>query len=164
MSRLYELTGAYARVLSIMEESDAPEEWDLALEDLRDGIEAKAENIARLVRVLESDADAFEAEAKRLTSRAKARTSQVARLKDYLKMNLVFVGLEKVKGILFTVSLQDSPPACQIVELAAIPAEYRVVIPETWRPDARAIIDAWKESQVQIPGTEVIQSKHIRIR
>lgn len=161
--RLYELADAYRTI-----QTAATEDWDdaaftQALEDIQDAIGDKAENIAKLIRGLEADAEVIDSEVKRLTARRDARRNRAEDLKAYLKANLEAVGMTSVKGQLFTVTIQNSPPRCNITDLDAIHWSYRVVIPETWRPDAKAIIEAIKRGEYVL-GAEVIIGTHLRIR
>jgi len=161
--KLYELTDAYVRILALAEEAEDGE-WLEALAGLQGAIEEKAENTAKMIRSLEADAETFRAEAERMLAISKSRQNRVTSLKDYLKANLEAAGMDKVKGQLFTVSLQSSPPSCRVMDEAAIPIEYQRVIPARIEVDARAIIAHWRDTGEAIPGVEVVQSKHLRIR
>ncbi len=155
---LYELTEAYRRIQDAEDDS-----FEAALADLQDAIDVKADGVARIIRSLEGEAEVFEAKAKRLSEKARARANRADGLKAYLLANLEAVGLKQVKGSLFTVAIQDSPPRLNVIEMDAIPDSWRVYPPSTWRPDARAIIQLWRDGQV-VPGTEVVVGKHLRIR
>lgn len=162
-TKLYELTDAYARILALAEGAEDGE-WMEALAGLQGAIEEKAENTAKAIRILEADAETFKAEAQRMMAHAQTRQKRVQSLKDYLQANLEAVGLEKIKAGLFTVALQASPPSCRIIDEVAIPTEYQRVIPARIEVDARAIIAHWKDTGEGVPGAEVIQSRHLRIR
>lgn len=76
------------------------------------------------------------------------------------------MGLDKVKGELFTVALQSNPPACNIVDEEAIPLRFKVLVPEHWElaPGFKArVIEIWMAEEY-VTGTEVTQGKHVRIR
>jgi len=156
---LYMLAEAYQRI------QDADDDgFEAALADLEDAIDAKADGVARVIRSLDAEAEVLMAEAKRLTDKAKARANRADGLKAYLLSNLVAVGLKQVKGPLFTVAVQDSPPSLNVLDREAIPDAYRVLPPPpTWRPDAKAIIDAVKRGET-VPGAEIVIGKHLRIR
>lgn len=156
--RLYELTEAYRRLQDLDDE-----DFDTALGDLADAIEVKAEGIARVIRSLEAEGEVLAAEAKRLLDKSNTRANRADGLKAYLLAELTAVGLKQVKGPLFTVAVQDSTPRCSVVDMDAIPEAFRVYPPSTWRPDARAIIQLWRDGQA-VPGTEVVVAKHLRIR
>ena len=153
--KLYELTDAYALLLE-------EEGYEDALAQLSDAIEEKAENIAAVIRSLEAEEATFEQEAKRLREKAIARGNKVHNLKTYLLQNLQAAGIDKVKGRLFTVSVQPSPPSCTVEDEGLVPQDWKALIPEQWRVDAKRIIAAYKEG-VNVPGTIVVEGHHIRI-
>ena len=69
---LYELTGNYSTVLSMIEDSDVPSEAMIdTLESINDAIEVKAEGIGKMLRMLDADIEALKAEEKRLADRRK---------------------------------------------------------------------------------------------
>lgn len=162
MPALYELATAYQSLQQLIEDGD-DNDWTQALESLQGSIAEKCENIARVIRSIESDGDAYEAESKRLSEKARSTKNASARLKDYLKGNMEVLGLDKVKGGLFTVALQNNPPACQIVDEEAIPTAYKTLIPAQYITDKRRIVEAWKVGEL-VPGVTVVQGKHVRIR
>jgi len=159
---LYQLTDAYKLVQAAAEEDDDGA-FETALADLQGAIGDKAENIARLVVALEAEAGAYDAEAKRLTARRDARRNRVEGLKTYLKSNLLAAGIDRVKGALFTVAIQASPPSLKILDREAIPDTFRVYPPLKWQPDTRAILQVARDGQT-VPGTEVVRGTHLVIR
>lgn len=160
--KLYDLTDAYARVQHLAEEG-SPEDWNYALSDIRDGIEQKCDNICKVIVGLQVDADAFTVESKRLRVLADQRATSIQNLKQYMKANLEGAAIQKVKGQFFTVSVDNSPPKCSILDEALIPDEFKEQV-ITCKIDARGIIAQWKETNEQVPGAVVSQDKYIRIR
>ncbi len=160
---LYNLTEQYALVQAAAEDAEDGA-FEVALGQLEGDISDKAENIAKIMRGLTVEAEGIRDEIDRLQIMVTTRHNQVDRLKGYLKFNLEAAGLEKVQGQLFTVALQASPPSCHVIDEAAIPTEYQRVIPSRIEIDARAIIAHWKDTGEAVPGAEVIQSKHLRVR
>lgn len=171
---LYELTDAYRMLLEAAQtEADTPgnDEGDAstespfsaALVQLEGSINDKAENVAAVIRTLDLEADAIEAEAKRLQLRATARRNRAAGLKAYLLDQLDKAGMAKAGGQRFTVTAQASPPSVKVADLALVPAAY--LLPQPPKVDARGVLSYWKEhSDEAIPGVAVEQSRHVRIR
>ncbi|MBI4496832.1 MAG: siphovirus Gp157 family protein [Chloroflexi bacterium] len=158
--KLYQLTEAYQRLLEANEDG----EFAAALEALAEEFDQRAEGLAKVIRALEGEADVFDTEAKRLLEHARSRHNRAEHLKEYLRQQMEALGKGQVKGTLFTVSLQASPPRCEVVDAAVVPDQYQVVIPATVRVDAKAIIEYWRETGEQVPGAVVSQGKHVRIR
>lgn len=161
----FELSRAYQQILDFETATDGQAgAFDLALAQLSDAIEDKAENIAKVIRSLEAEAEAFDNEAKRLAEQAKVRRNKVDRLKEYLLLGLTAAGKDRVKGALFTVAVQDSPPRCEVMDAGSVPDVFQVVIPATMRVDAKAIIQHFRDTGEQVPGAVVSAGKHLRIR
>jgi hypothetical protein len=158
--KLYELTAAYQMLADADAQDD--EGFAAALAQLSDAIEHKAEQTAAVIRTLELEADAIDAEAKRLRERAAARRNRVESLKVYLMEQLTAAGKVSVQGKLFTVGVQASPPSVQVVDPMMVPEAY--LLPQAPKVDARAILTFWRESGTVPPGVEVQQGQHLRIR
>ncbi len=149
------LTEAYWRIQDADDES-----FEAALADLGDAIEIKADNIAVMLRLLDTEDDAAKVAMRRRQRRGEALTA-------YLMTTLEQAGTERVQGQLFTVSIEANPPSLNVLDREAIPYLYRVLPPQppqpAWRPDAKAIIDALKKGET-VPGAEIVVGKHLRIR
>lgn len=161
---LYELTAAYQDVWRLVDDDDA----DLdALEDTLQAIEAainvKARNIAIIIRQLSAQAAALDAEIKRLQARKQTAENRAKWLKNYLQTQMELAGNDKVKTDLYTIAIQKNPPAVVIRDDTAIPAEYRIVIPEQHVPDKKRIAAALMAGQ-SVPGAELVQGRSLRIR
>ena len=163
MVKLYELTGAYAQIAALAEDETDGSKWEAALADLKGGIEEKAENLVRLIRCLDTDAEAFEAESRRLGDLARSRRNRVAGLKDYLLRCLREASLSEVKTQLFKVRVMASPPSCHVLDEDLVPKEWKRCIPEKWFVDAKAILASWGETSEAPPGTEITRGVHLRI-
>ena len=160
--KLYELAESYHRIEALFEEEGA--DWQKALDEIAEAFDTKAENIAKMVRQCEAEAKVLNDEAKRLSEKALASSNRARHLKDYLKANMLATGIDKIKGQIINIFLQNNPPSCQIIDESQIPEVYMLVIPETKQPDKRAIIDAFK-SGIDVPGVEIAtEEKHILIK
>jgi len=154
--KLYELTEAY-RLLQ-----DEEADYEVALEQIGDAFEVKAENVAKVIRELEAEAKAYEDEISRMAGIKTARENRVKSLKGYLQANMEAAGIEKVKGSVLSVGLQNSPPSCEIVDESQVPDDYKEERISIYI-NRKSITDALKAGG-EIPGTVLTQSRHIRIR
>lgn len=159
--KLFELTGQYQKLLSMVDD-----ECDIqAIQDTLEGIEGmiadKAESIAKLIKSIEADEQAIKAEEKRLYDRRKALENRRNSIKEYLETQLISAGIDKVKGTLFTISIQNNPPSVNIQDDATVPEKY--YIPQPPKLDKRALLDDLKAGAVY-EGIEMIQTKGVRIR
>jgi len=74
-------------------------------------------------------------------------------------------GVDNVKGTLVTISLRKNPVSVNILNAEAIPEIYRVVIPESWQPDKKAILTQFKNTGEIVDGVEIVNDKkHLEIK
>ncbi len=158
---LYELTQGYRALADL----DATDQDVLdALAQVGDAIDIKAENIAKVIRGLEAEAEDYKAEAKKMAEAGQSRGNRAANLKAYLLSSLLQTDLKRAGGLLY-VTVQNSPPSAKVVDEQAVSeAEgYKVAI-TTWRFDNRKAIESWKETGRAPAGFEVMQGQHIVVR
>lgn len=161
---LYDLSHAYQNIqlLANNEDIDA-EAMQMALAELETEIQAKALNIAIIIRGLEADADIIKTEERRLADRRRALENKAGWLKAYAKEQMELAGIDKVKSPTLTVAIQNNPPAVQITDMEAIPARFQTIIPASYTIDKKAVGDALKAGEA-IPGAELTQGRSLRIR
>lgn len=176
MAKLYELTEAFLKLetkliecggeVTDSDQSDTgagfTEDEMTALIDITNDFEFKIEGIAKVVRNLEAERDVIKEEANRQARKASSLDKRVKWLKDYAKGNMLAIGVDKVKGPLLTVSLQTSPPSCEITDEKLVPVEFVAMEPKY---DRRGIIEYFKATGTIVPGVEIIKdNKSLRIR
>lgn len=157
--KLYELTNAYQEVLELIEEGN--EEYLDTLESIKENIEQKAENTAKVLKTIEAQIEVIRQEEKRLANRRKELENSVTRIKQYLENNLREVGMKKIKGNIFTISIQKNPPSIEVINENLIPEKYMVIKPP--EPNKKEILNALKNGE-QIDGVELKQTESLRIR
>lgn len=163
---LYELTSKYRTIESMLDnEFITGEEIQASLDNIKEQIGDKVESIAKIILSLKGDVKSVEAETERLVKRTQGMNNHIEWLKNYLLTEMISSNTYKVKRDLVTVSVADNPPSVEVVNLDLIPTEYRRVIPETWQPDKKAMIEHFRETGEIIVGTDlVLNKKHINIR
>lgn len=164
--RLYELSQQYQQVLDVIEgaeEDFTEEQWDVLI-GIEDAFHEKVENIAKLVRSLEVDLEVIKAERRRLSDRQGTLGRKVEWLKAYLLHAMRAVGRDKVKGQLLTVALRNAPVSCDVVDVEALPDDFKRQIVE-WKPDRNGINAHFKQTGEVLPGVEMVTGRqyvHIR--
>lgn len=160
--KLYELTEQYNTVynMALDEDADMISVQD-TLEGLEGEIEDKAENIAKLLRGIDADVVALKAEEDRLYKKRAALESKHKGIKLYLESQMMAIGKDKIKGTVFTLSIQNNVPSLNISEDAKIPKMY--YIKQDPQLDKRLLLSDVKEGK-KIKGVELKQSKSLRIR
>jgi hypothetical protein len=99
--KLYELTGEW---LSLMEMADDPELDEQAFQDTTEALEGdideKVENICKMIKNMEADADALKAEEKRLAARRKTLEGRIAFFKKYIYECMKAMGKVEAGGLI----------------------------------------------------------------
>ena len=155
---LYELSLAFQDVQNM--DLD-PEVMKDTLDSIEDAIENKAENIAKLIRNLESDVSAFKTEEDRLKTKRQATENKVKWLKTYLEDNMKLTGKTKFKSGMFNFSIQKNPVSVNVLNESILPDEF--LIPQPPKVDNTSLKELLK-SGVEIPGAELKQTESLRIR
>lgn len=165
MANLYELVGNFKEFEHLYNQAESDEEMQEAERYLmasETDLADKVENIARLVKNFEAERDTFKKEADRLAGKAKSFDNKVSNLKRYLQDNLEVAGIDKVKGELFTVSLQNNAMSLDISRVDLIPNEFK----RTPEPvvNKRELLKYIKETGEIFEGVEVKRTRSVRIR
>ena len=165
MANLYNLVGNYKEFEHLYNQAETDDEMQEAERYLmasETDLADKVENIARLVKNFESERDTFKKEADRLAGKAKSFDNKVSNLKRYLQDNLEVAGIDKVKGELFTVSLQNNAMSLDISKDDQIPSEFKRM-PEPV-VNKRELLAYIKETGETFEGVEVRRTRSVRIR
>lgn len=161
MANLYELTTDYMEVQQMIEEGNGGEALTDTLESIDAAIEDKLENIGKVMKNINGEADAIKAEEKRLADKRKALENEHTRLKEYAEQAVISTGKRKVKTPLFSFNIQKNAPSVNVVDDALIPKQYYVAVDP--RLDKKGILDRLKAGE-NVPGVELQQTESIRIR
>ena len=155
---LYELSLSFQEVQNM--DLD-PEVMKDTLDSIEDAIENKAENIAKLIRNLESDGSAYKEEEDRLKTKRQATENKVKWLKTYLEDNMKLTGKTKFKSGMFNFSIQKNPASVNITDEKIIPGEF--LIPQPPKVDKTSLKEILKRG-IEVPGAELKQTEGLRIR
>lgn len=158
--KLYELSQSYVRLQEMAEELD-PQTFLDTLDSIKEGIDDKAENTAKLIRSLEGDIEVLKAEEKRLAERRKTYEGKVSTLKQYLQVQMEIAGIEKVKRPLVTISIRNNPPSVRIADESLIPSKY--MIQQKPVISKKSISEALKKGEF-VPGAELQSTKGLVIK
>ena len=138
---LYDITGDVLQLQELLE-SDEVVDTELlkdVLADTTEDYEIKLEAYAKVIKNLSANVDAIKAEVDRLTTRKKALENNITALKNRMYESMKATGTTKVKGDIFTISIQKNGgriPVIVDVDTSALPDEL-VKIEE--KPDIDAI-------------------------
>lgn len=155
---LYELSLSFQEVQNM--DLD-PEVMKDTLDSIEDAIESKAENIAKLIRNLESDVSAYKEEEDRLKTKRQATENKVKWLKTYLEDNMKLTEKTKFKSGMFNFAIQKNPASVNITDEKAIPEEFLIQQPP--KVDKTSLKEILKRG-IEVPGAELKQTEGLRIR
>lgn len=165
MANIYELTADIQLLWNLMEEGEIEDDTLIdAMQNSQEELSIKLENYCKFIKNMEADAKAFKEEEQRLYARRKTLENTIERAKSAMKYAMDVAGEKKIKGNLFTISLQNNPPKVVLDEqyIENIPEKYiKYAEPEV----NRALIKEDLTNGVDLEGlAHLEQTEGLRIR
>ena len=159
---LYELTNEYKRLYDMAEEMDlSPCDLKDTLDGMDEELSEKADGYGKVIRQMESDSDAIDAEIKRLQGRKKTIKSNINRMKSFLKIAMDEAGKKEICGELFKFKIRKNPPKLEILNESLVPKEFR--IPQPDKIDKRAIMNEIRASG-PVDWAEIVREESLQMR
>lgn len=131
------------------------------LESLEGEIEDKAENIAKLIRQTDLEIEIIKKEIERLSNKRQLLESGKERLKAYLKNEMELLNTNKISTPLFRISIQNNPPAVEVLDIKKIPENYFKMQDPVL--DKKILLQDLKEG-LPISGAKIKHSQSLRVR
>ena len=164
MANIYELTQGIQMLLDLMEEGTMDEDTlKDALMNSKEELAIKLENYCKFIKNLESDIAGLKEEEKRLASKRKTMENTIDRAKEAMKYAMEAADMEKVKGTLFTITIQANPEkvVMETEDVSSIPADYL----RTKEPEIdKAKIKEDLKAGVELSFAHLEKSRGVRIR
>lgn len=160
MANLYELTSNYKYVLDLADELDEQTLQD-TLDSIKEPLEQKVDNTAKLIKAMENDVKAFKEEETRLKQRRQTIENNIKRIKERLQYDLESNDLDKIEGATFKVAIQNNPVSIKILDEKMIPKGY--FIEQEPKLNKKELLEDMKRGE-EIFGAELQQTRSIRIR
>lgn len=167
MASLYELTGEYLRLATMIEDAtdrDDPEfaEAVTQLAELDDEIECKGECYARIIKNLQSDINGLKGEIDRLSNIKKAREAAVERLKEAMLDAMQTTGKDKLPTSIGKWSVQKNPMSVTVIDPSKIPERFlKYAEPIV---NKAAMIAEHKLTGEEFEGAEFVQNESVQFR
>ena len=159
MASLYELTLDAQMLMELLESGEIDEQtFADTLESL--DVDSKIENVCKVIRMLEADAEAYKKEKDRMAQRQKTVENGIQRLKNSLLDYLSATEQKSVKTGIFDVSMRTADKL-NIVDDKSIPCVY--LIEQEPKIDVAGIKKAIKDGEI-IAGAELVKSPYVTIR
>ena len=151
--KLYEITEQLRQLMAM--DDVPPEQLQDTLDMVNEEFEAKAENIAMLIREMVLDAEGYKAEIDRLSDRKKSLDNKVESLKDYLRVNMQAADMTKIKGTLFTISLGSPTETVYVADEKLLPDDLVCIKREPNKTEIKAQL----KSGADLEGCAQVQGK-----
>lgn len=129
MPNIYEITGDIRKLWDLMEEGELDDDMIFdAMMNSQEELAIKLEGYCKWIKNMESEAEAIKAEEKRLAARRKTLENTIERAKKAMQYAMDVAGEKKVKGKLFSISLQNNPASVVLDEqyMENIPEKYLI--------------------------------------
>ena len=127
MANIYELTESIRLLWDLMDQGELDDDvLKDAMMNSQEDLKDKLENYCKFIRQMESDVDGISVEIKRLQDRKAVLKNTIDRSKKVMQMAMETAGEKKVKGQIFTISIQANPESVVLDEqyIENIPPEY----------------------------------------
>ena len=162
MSSLYEITQNMKMLTNYLDEEDCDvETYENTLELIKYELTNKSTSLIHVIKNIESDETMLDNEIKRLKAIKDRKSKNVESLKEYIKVCMEQMGLNKIETPLGNFSLRKSE-SINIIDSTKIPSEYINVVIEN-KPDKVKIKEAIKNN-IQVEGTELISKNNLNIK
>ena len=127
MASIYELTEEVLTLWALMESGELDDEMLIgAMEYSQEELHIKIESYCKWIKNMESDIAGLKAEEERLKDKRKTMENTIDRAKKAMKAAMEVSGEKKIKGDLFTISIQANPESVFLDEqyIENIPPKY----------------------------------------
>ena len=123
---LYKLADEFLAIAAILADQDLPDEVVAdTLEGASGDIENKAWNTAALILQFEGEASVIKEAEQRMSVRRKSLERRVARMRDYMLVQLIRTGISEIDSPEFVISVRDNPPKVILDDENVIPTAFK---------------------------------------
>ena len=161
---LYELKDGYFNLQNLLLTGEIDEEtFNDTIADINDSIEVKAENYAKIIRMIDGNISTVKAEIDRLSEIKKQLDNNKDKLKNNLEEVMIATGNVKFKTDLFSFNIQKNPPSVNVVDETLLTAYKDIWKVQEPILDKKLILEKLKAGET-ILGAEIKQTEGLRIR
>lgn len=148
MSHLYELTGQYKELATLLDGAD--EDMAIAVRDTMGAIEAefndKALAVSHVILNMDSDIERIDSEIERLQERKRLINNRSSQIKSYLRDNMEASNITKISCPLFTITLAKGRESVVIDDEKSLDDDLMRVTTKI-EPDKKLIAEKIKAGQ-----------------
>lgn len=165
MATLYELSSEYARLMGELEFAETDEQREeiyAAIFAIDGDLADKADAYARIMRNKAGEAEMYKAEKQRFERLQRAAENAVERMKQRMYDSMRQTDTLEIPTPIGKWRRQLNNPSVEILDEAAVPAEFR--IPQPDKIDKRAILDHYKATGELVDGVDIVRTEGVRFR
>lgn len=164
MGTLYDLVGEYNELHAMMCDPEIDEQTILdTLEAVKGELEIKAEGYVKVIRQLDAEAKALDAEAEFFKEKATVRKNNIKRMKEALCAALIATGHDDKAGLAageFTLKVQNNGGIQPLKITGDVPSNMMKII---YEPDNDKIREFLKDNECEWAHLEE-RGKHLAIK
>lgn len=158
MMKLYEIKETYHNLMSLDIDD---EKMALALQSVTDTLAEKVENIGWVLRTLEAENNAYNAEIERFKALSKSNISKTKWLKNYLSNTLKDMNVDKLSTDSFKLFFRKST-SINITNEASISKQY-LTKKTSYTPNKTKIKKAIQKG-IKVNGASLIENQNLQIK
>lgn len=158
---LYQITKENLEIQSILELEELTPELEQALILNQKQLQTKAAGYAKIIANYQANADAADAEIKRLKQYKEQNEKAVDRLKNALRESMLTCGIDKLESEFWRLSIRRSE-AVEVDLVEALPTDF-VTVKTTKAADKVAIKEAIKRGE-NITGARIVENFSLQIK
>jgi len=159
--QLRNITGQYLELCNLASDPES----ELTQESITDTLEAiegafndKAVAVTHVISEMSLDVEKIAFEIERLQKRKKVIQNRNDNIRDYLKHNMIALGITNIKCPLFSITLAKGRDIVSVYDEEAIDPEY-LTVKTSITPDKRAIMKALKDDPDSVEGAALSKSE-----
>lgn len=164
---LYQLREEYTTLLAKLADADLDAQTiadTIESTGLQESIAEKAQNCVMVLRQLDTNCEAIDAEIKRLKELKDRRQANAKRLEDYLIYNMEAAGIESIDAPLMTIKVRNNPESVDVFEPALLPDEFWEWPKMPEKKPNKNLIKTTLKSGVELSGVRLVRSKSLSIK
>lgn len=165
---LYAIASEYRQAADTLAELDLDDQTIAdTLESISGDLTTKSQNVAFVIKNLESAAEQISVAVEAMNARAEALEKRAERVREYLLQNMLMAGVQKIECPYFKLAVRENPPKVVVDDEAQIPAPYMTdpapPPPPPSKPDKKLIAQALKDGN-DVPGCRLERGKRLEIK
>jgi hypothetical protein len=161
--KLYQLRAEYQALLDETgDDGLVDDQWVAKVKAIEEAIHLKCANVAGMIKSLDREAEAIEAEVRDMQRRQKALVRRADALKTYLGDTLDEMGVSSMEAGVHRLAWRKSPQAVVVDDLKLVPADWFKPPPPPELAKS-AIADYLKRDGAVIPGVHLERGRWLSL-